>query len=266
MLCGLFITDVESQIRDFEIRFSELQADTEEELKKRHKTVETVSARLRALPPRLSKDSNMAYVKKLSSYNKEKPRTLEELFVQLNTCCWNCFEYELLEFIIKSNRCSKALENRMTEYAKDMQRFKDTTTISMFKRYGKQFFRGEKPPKDHKVVKTKHHSIDPAETTLSHLDHIREDICETVKLSECVQCFHKWSINTGCIEIQWIIPEEYDYDLISIFCAEAGKKLMERHQIEKIYINNVLIDNSVCKNTELILRIYPYFPDYSYYS
>ena len=100
------------------------------------------------------------------------------------------------------------------------------------------------------MVKTKHHSIDPAETTLSHLDRIREDICETVKLSECVQCFHKWSINTGCIEIQWIIPEEYDYDLISIFCAEAGKKLLERHQIEKIYINNVLIDNSVRNNTE----------------
>ena len=241
----LFITDIESQIRDFEIRFSELQADAEVELKKQHKTVETVSARLRALPPRLSKDSDMAYVKKLSSYNKENPRTLEELFVQLNTCCWNCFEYELLEFIIKSNRCSKVLENRMDEYAKDMKRFKDTTTISMFIKHGKQFLKVKKPPEDHKVVKTKQH-INPEENTLSYLDLIREDVWTTMKLSECIPHFHNWSLSTGCVEIEWLMPEEYDYDLITCFCAESGKNLMERHQIESIHINGVLIDNLVC--------------------
>ena len=240
----LFITDIESQIKKFEICFSELQADTEEELKKQQKTVDKVSARLRGLPPRLSKDSDMEYVKKLS-YNEEKPRNLEELFVQLKTCCWNCFEYELLEFIIKSNGCSKTLENRMDKYARDMKIFKDTTTISMFLKHGKQFFKGKKPPEDHKVVKTKQR-INPEETTLSHLDHIREDIWTTLKLSECIPHLHKWSLGTGCVETEWTIPEEYDYDLISCFCAEAGKKLMEHHQIESIYINAVLINNSVC--------------------
>lgn len=241
----LNITDIESQISDFEIRFSELQADTEAELTKRNKTVQSVSARLRALPPRLSKDSNMEYIKKLSSSNQEKPKTLEELFCQLNPCCWNCFEYELLEFVIKSNRCSKPLENRMNKYAEDMKRFKDTTTISTFIKHGKQFYKLKKVPQDHKVVRTKQH-INPEENTLSYFDRIREDIWSAMKLSECIAHFHEGRLQMGCVEMEWLIPEEFDYDLISVFCAEAGRKLMEQHHIEKIYINDVLIDNSVC--------------------
>ena len=206
--------------------------------------MESVSARLRALPHRLSEDTNMEYIKKLSSYNAEKPKTLKELFLELNQCCWNYFEYELLQFVIKSNRCSKALENRMEEYAKDMKRFKANTTIAKFMEHGRRLHKVKKLPEHHKVVKTKQH-IDPAETTLSCLDHVREDIWSNMKLSECIRC-QTWEMRMGCLEIEWIVPEEYDYDLISIFCDEAGKELMERHHIEKIYINDVLIDNSVC--------------------
>ena len=241
------ITDIEAQIDDFEIRFSILQAETEEELINRNKTVETISARLRAIPPRLlSKDTNMEYIKKLSSesHNAEKPKSLKELFLQLNECCWNYFEYELLQFVIESNECRMALVNRMDEYAEDMTRFKASTTIAKFAEHGRRFYKVKEIPAHHKVVKTKQH-IDPAETTLSYLDHIREDVWSNMKLSECIRC-QTWDVRTGCVEIEWIVPEEYDYDLISIFCAEAGKELMERHHIEKIYINDVLINNSVC--------------------
>ena len=252
------ITDIEAQIDDFETRFSILQAETEEELTNRNKTVEAISVRLRAVPPRLlSKDTNMEYIKKLSSYNAEKPKSLKELFLQLNECCWNYFEYELLQFVIKSNRCSKALENRMDEYAKDMKRFKASTTIAKFAEHGRRFYKVKEIPAHHKVVKTKQH-IDPAETTLSYLDHIREDVWSNMKLSECIRC-QTWDVKTGCVEIEWIIPEQFDYDLISIFCAEAGKELMERHHIEKIYINDVLIDNSVCTEIQSCSPIYSCF-------
>ena len=252
------ITDIEAQIDDFEIRFSILQAETEEELTNEKKTVETISARLRGIPPRLlSKDTNMEYIKKLSSYNAEKPKSLKELFLQLNECCWNYFEYEVLKFVIESNRCSPVLVSRMDEYANDIKTFKDTTTIAKFAEHGRRFYKVKEIPAHHKVVKIKQH-IDPAKTTLSNLDHIREDVWSNMKLSECIRC-QTWDVRTGCVEIEWIVPEEYDYDLISIFCAEAGKELMERHHIEKIYINDVLISNSVCTYIEYRNNVVPFY-------
>ena len=258
-----YFSDIELRLNDFEIRFSKLQVDTEKELIKLRETVETISATLRALPPRLNQESVFKYVTKLSlNVGKRRLRTLGQLFIKLNRYCWNCFEYELLEFVIKSSECSKDLEDRMDEYAKDVKRFKETTTITMFMKYGRQFYIGKKIPKSHKVVKAKQY-INPDEDTLSYLDRVREEIWTTLKLSECI-LLQMLSIQKGCVEIEWIVPEEYVYNLMAFFCVEIGKKLMERHHVETIYITDVLINNPVREliYTQHSLNFFP-FPDYS---
>ena len=78
----IVITDIGAQIDDFKIRFSILQAKTEEELKNSNKTVATVSSRLRGTP--LIQDTNKKYIKTLTWYNTRKPRSLEELLNFLN--------------------------------------------------------------------------------------------------------------------------------------------------------------------------------------
>ena len=234
--------DVETQLKQFEANFSNLQASVEEELIRRNKTVESVSAKLRGLPPRMKKDYNK-YIKELSQQQSQKPNTLEELFVYLNEYCWNCFEYELLEFVIKSNNCSMKLVNRMDNYDSDVKRFKRNTTISVFLKYSQYF--GPKLPRhyDRSKLRTKY-DIDPDQETLHSLDRLPEDIWNSdSKLSECIMQVYR--IIKGCVEIEWIISEEYDYDMMTFFCSEVGKEILERHQITKVYINDLLIDNSV---------------------
>ena len=62
----------------------------------------------------------------------------------------------------------------MDEYAKDMKRFKASTTIAKFMELKRQFCQLRDLPKRHKVMKIKQH-IDTAETTLLYLDHIMPD-------------------------------------------------------------------------------------------
>ena len=202
--------------------------------------METVSAKLRGLPPRIRQDHEK-FVKKLSR-KKGQPSSLQELFNDLNKYCWNCFEYELLEFVIRVNRCGKPLENRMDVYTRDVKTFKENTTISLFIQYGKQFFKKKSSPKHYnKSTLRTIQDIDPDKEKLSYLDRFREDVC--MKLSDCLMQID--SINDGSVETEWIVPEEFDHDLISFFCSEEGKELLKRHQVNAIYLNDMPIDDSV---------------------
>ena len=237
-------SEVKSQIRNFEIAFCNLQADTQEELISRNKTVESISARLRGLPPRIYRDY-YKYLNKLRCSSKPKPRTLQELFEDLNRYCWNCFHYELLEFVIKANNCSKSLENRIDDYVREVKMFKRRSTISMFMKYSRDFFIGKSTPQGYNESKLRtKHNINPDEETIASLDRLPEDIWRSdAKLSECVM--QLCNIAKGCIEIEWIVPEEFDYDLMTFICSEVGRDLLEVHEITKIFINDQLIDYSV---------------------
>lgn len=246
ILFFLLETYVESKIRSLELQFCKLQADTEQELVGQNETVETVTTILRGLPQRIYKDYNK-YVMRLSRPSR-KLETLEELFAYLNKYCWNCFEYELLEFVVNAMNCSIILTNRMNDYGREVKIFKDKTTISLFMKYGRQFFIRKKIPRSYnKSMLRTIHDINPDEHTLSYLDHFQERIWKTdLKLSECV--LQIYNLKDGCVEVEWIVPEEFDYDLITFFCTEIGRELLEHHHITKIFLNDALIDHSVCNS------------------
>ena len=217
-------------------------ADTKQELISHNKTVESVSARLRSIGS-LSREQRKyhRFITKLS-HPQHKPSSLEELFNDLNEYCRACFEYGILEFIMKANKCSTSLENRMDEYVEDMQRFKENTPISAFIRYGKKFFKKRSSPKKHKSTLRTIHDINP-ETPLSYLDSFQDDVC--MKLPDCPMQVDYIKFGSNSIETEWIIPEEFDYDLIALLCSDDGLELLERHQVNAVYINDVLIDSSV---------------------
>ena len=134
--------------------------------------------------------------------------------------------------------------SRMEDYALRVENFKKVITISVFIKHGRQFFINKKVPlKQRSKLKTKH-NLNPDEHTLAYLDYLREEIWETEsRLSECLMQIY--SLKEGCVEIEWIIPEEFDYEFISFFFTEVGKDLLERHQIIEVYLNDMLVDNSV---------------------
>lgn len=229
------------QIREFEVRFGKLQADTEKDLINRNKTVATISATLRTLPPRLY-DNYSKFVKQLS-LQVQNPISVEILFAELNGCCWNWLEYELLEYLIKVNDCcSNALPERMTTYSHDIEDFKGKTTISSFLRSGKHFKNRNR--RRNKSRLTMKQQINQDEQTLSSLGAIQDDIWRSnARLSECIM--QLGNIKGGCVEIEWLTSKDFDYDFIKFFCGDVGKDLLERHQIEKIFINDRLINNTV---------------------
>ena len=227
--------------------FANCKLTQSRELVGQNETVATVTTKLRGLPQRIYKDYSK-FVMRLSRPSPRKPKTLEELFAYLNKYCWNCFEYELLEFVVNAMNCSIILTNRMNDYGREVKRFKDKTTISLFMKYGRQFFIRKKIPRSYnKSMLRTIHDINPDEHTLSYLDHFQERIWKTdLKLSECI--LQIYNLKDGCVEVEWIVPEEFDYDLITFFCTEIGRELLEHHHITKIFLNDALIDNSVCNN------------------
>ena len=193
---------------------------------------------LKALPPRLEKD----YHKFVHAKRGRLQNNLEELFDDLNAYCWNCFEYELLEFIIVSNGCHSSLQTAMKQYSNDIRRFKQSTAMSRLIGHGQLFLRRKGVPKGYKKLTT-NHDIVPEKCMLVDLDNFREDVWRDPQLSECT--IQICSITEGSVQVQWAVSEECNNALITFFCGEIGKELLQRHHIKEIFIDDVPIDQSV---------------------
>ena len=236
----LLFTDTELQIRTFKAHFDELQAKTKRELKSQNRSVKTINVKLlKALPPRLEKD----YHKFVHAKRGRLQNNLEELFDDLNAYCWNCFEYELLEFIIVSNGCHSSLQTAMKQYSNDIRRFKQSTAMSRLIGHGQLFLRRKSLPKIYKKLTT-NHDIDPKKHMLVELDNFQEDMRRDPQLSECT--IQVCGITEGSVQVQWAVSEECGYALITFFCDEIGKELLQRYQIKEIFIDDVPINQSVC--------------------
>ena len=219
-----------------------MQADTEQDLINRNKSVENVTRKLKYPPEKINREYYHKFVKNLVKQPR-KYESFEKLFYDLRKYCWSSLDYEVLQFIIESN-CRGQLMSRMKEYASRMEHFKKVTTISVFMKYGREFFIRKKVSFTQMSKLKSKHSVNPDQHTLADLDRMREEIWEIEsKLSECLMQIY--SLNKGCVEVEWIIPEEFDYDFITFFFTEVGKDLLERHQIIEVYLNDMLVDNSV---------------------
>ena len=155
----LLLENIEPTMVEFDRRFIELSSKTKDEL--RQKSVE--SNLVYTLMKTISKRDFHSYVLKMRGRPSEN---FDELFNDLNTFRWNCFEYELLEAIIVRNNCSIALRREMEQHAHNVQEFKRHTVISKLIKH-KQYFRNRKfPSKGCKRLRTRHH-INPKKSKIS---------------------------------------------------------------------------------------------------
>ena len=210
-----FVEDTEKQIKTFKERFAQLQERAKAELA--HRSINTINRKLMgALPQRLEKE----YKKYILTKRGRKQTNVEELFDDLSDYCWSTFEYELLQFVIISNNCHPSLRNAMEQYANDVQHLKHSMTASRFMKLKHEFLMKISVPRGYRRLKVVH-STNPEEFTLADVDCFRDDI---------------WSES---------ISEEFSYPLITFFCDENGKELLQQHHICRISIDDALINQSV---------------------
>ena len=227
---------MESQIKKFEKKFKELNIDARKELEERHNSrcVEIVEDELSSLPRSIAKE-HQKYVN--SIIRRKHPFTnLRLFFKHLNLYCWNFLEYHVLESLIES-KCGEELREKMSKYARDVEKYRQNTTISDFIKCACHLVKKRTiPPRFRKI--TMEHAINPDIYTLAELDTFRKDTLESLhlKLSECA--FQVYRIKYGCVIVKWMIPEDFAGSLSDFFNSEAGQKLLYKHKVEKFKIDN----------------------------
>ena len=234
--------DVESTMIEFDRSFFELSTKAKEELCQ--KSVNMVYTLLKTL----SKRDFHNYIFKTRG---RPPESFDELFNDLNTFRWSCFEYELLEAVIVRNNCSPALRTDMEQHAHNVQRFKSNTTISKLIKHRQYFCSRKFPSKGCKRLRTRH-SINPKKSTISTaIDRFQREVYTK---SRCP--LHFCVVEVGSVEVEWRFFEEHEHTLIRFFCDEDGRILLEQHRISGVYINDILVDHSVSCNKHCITLLY----------
>ena len=231
LYCVLF--DSEVAIADFESRFTYLLAKTKAELVQLRKPVDKVYMLLKTL-------SEKDFHKYVTALRHRPPNNFDELFDDLNSYRWNCFEYELLEAVIKRNNCSTALRKEIEDYAEDIKKFKRYTSLSKVCKLRRGFLKRKSPLKGYKKLTTKVNA-DPHNCTLIALNPLSENVQSELKVP-----LHLYSMEIGSIVVEWRFNEEHEYILIVYLCSEYGRDLLEQCEISEILIDDIPLDHSVC--------------------
>ena len=220
-------------IGDFERRFTELLVKTKAELLQLKKPIDKVYLLLKTLS---WKDFHQ-YILDLRG---RQPSNFDELFDDLNSYRWNCFEYKLLEAVIKRNNCSSTLRREMDQYSEDVRKFKRYTPISKVCKLRHGFLKRKSPLKGYKKLTTKF-NVDPHKTMLTALDPLPEKVHDDLKFS-----LHLYNMEIGSIVVEWRFYEEHEYTLMTFLCSENGRDLLEQCEISDILIDDIPVDHSVC--------------------
>ena len=231
-----YFTDVEAEIKRFECQFKELIIEARQELEEKYNSrcVRVVKDELTYLPNSIVMEYQK-FVTKLNSRKKEFSN-LTQMFRYLNLYCWNFFDYNALENLIES-KCSDELKWKMKQYNKDIEGFRQRTTITDFIKCSKLRIKSRTIPRRFIDV-TIEHAIDPDVCTLADLDHFRKDTYRALhlKLSECA--FQVFTIKRGCVIVEWMVPEDFEKPLKDLFYTESGLDLLQKHEVERVSIND----------------------------
>ena len=225
--------DTESQIEELEKRFTNIQIAARKELESREGTVELVKDQLTAMPLQRKDQSTIRAIAR----RKRPFQNLTELFVYLNTRCWNFLEYHLLKQLIV-NTCSEKLKRKVKTYVEDVQNFQRNTTITEFLKYRRHMAKEKCIPESYKKLKMTH-NINPDSYTLADLEKLRKKTCDHVKLSDFA--LQMYSIEPHCIIVEWMIPEEIVEILSLFYSSEGGQELLHDHHVESIFIDDKTI-------------------------
>jgi hypothetical protein len=226
------ITDIELAIADFEGHFSDLLIKCKTELLQSKKQPDKVYMLLKTL-------SGKDFQRYIRDLRRTTPTNFDDLFDHLNSYRWNCFEYELLEAIIKRYKCSPALQGEMERHTQEVQKFKRHTRISTVYKHKHTIFKRKSRLKGYRKLTTRF-NIDPHNSMLATLDPFPEKVQSDLKFP-----LHVENMEIGSVQVEWSFHEEHEYTLMAYLCSEEGKDLLEQCEISEVLIDDVPADQSV---------------------
>ena len=205
------ITD---QVQEFEARVDKLILRLEKELLKNEACMCELRHSIIRLPVAI-KTEHYQFIKECSE-DIGKAGNIEDLFRHLNMY-WTFLEYSLLNRIIDchSSILSKELRDEMRKYKKEIETFKQCTTIKQLLQVGLGVIRREPPPGFSRIfTKLKRR---PSEYTLEELDQFRHKICFEFNLPTFILMLE--SFEEGSLCIKWHIPSSEMHHFTAVFAT-----------------------------------------------
>ena len=165
----------------------------------------------------LSYSLKTEHKKYLKESGLSKHTTFDEIFYSFNLY-WDYLNYNLLEVIIE-NHGRPILQKKMRQFTIDVESFRKSTTVKVFKKIDKYSVIFE--PEGFRCIVTKH-DISP-DATLEDVHNLR------LRLAREVQ-FHEFALSMpvvmiGSIFITWLVPESAINDLMFVLTPQLLKEL-----------------------------------------
>ena len=174
------------------------------------------------LLPSTIRSEHYQFIKECSQ-NIQKAESIDDLFRHLNLY-WTYLEYSLLNRIIErhSSVVSMKLQDEMKEYKKDIESFKNRTTIKQLMEASLGVIRMEPPP-GFSLIVTKLKG-EATEYTLKELDKFRNSICFEYNLPTFILMLG--SFQRSSLTINWHIPSSEVYHFVAKSASSTVMKLI----------------------------------------
>ncbi len=183
-------------ILEFETRFIDLRMTALEEITEKGVTVSLFRQTLMTMPSSI-KNENKDFIK--SNYSLfEEAKSIESIFVHLNFYL-SFIDFSLLEHIIEQFG-SVSLKQNMSNYAKDMRKFKMKTTINKVLDYLPKI---SDAPADYSRLTVKL-NFDVHTATLEDLDTYRKNFASEFLLSQLALSLS--DLQESSLLVTWLVP------------------------------------------------------------
>lgn len=220
-----YFVDTESQIKKFEKMFNEVVLEAQTQAEQLHDT------------DILTDSSSSSWGSFAVIMKRRYPfSNAQQFFQYLTSNCCNFLEYKVLQNLIEC-RYSQTLEPKMSEYARDIEKFKQRVTIMEFILYGSHLLKNRSLPSHFKIMILEY-NIDPNIHRLVELDAFRKDTLEGLCLKLSESDLQVYRIKHGSVIVEWMIAEDFVGYLSDLFSSEVGQKILHKHRVEKLEISN----------------------------
>ena len=200
---------IKMQLKDFCHRFGEMVIDVQHAFEQNEVSPKRVIFILK-LPDLhfITRNEHMEFLDSLSVGGD-----ILDLFNDLNKY-WDHLNYYLLDKLISAPRiemliaCAKIrqkLQDDMKKYKKDVEHFRECTTLEIYCKVVIRQKNIEVPPKFMQLVSI-HEQLN-AKSTLQDVEKFRLSFAHKHQLQDCLMFFK--TILFGCVEITWIVPEMF---------------------------------------------------------
>ena len=218
--CGVPLANIDDQVKQFDDSFSALVFHLRNEMLQNQVSVSSLQDTLALIPSLIKLEHHQFMTQNRCKIMDEKE--IGDIFLHLNDY-WTYLEYSLLEHIIQrhSSLLSRDLQEEMTKYKKDIEGFKQRTTMEQLLDAGLGVVRKE-PPHNFSRIVTKL-KRNPSQCTLKDLDNFRRRMCVEFNLPTFIMLLE--SVENGSLYIKWHIPSSEAHHFKHVSASLEAEKI-----------------------------------------